>query len=785
MFFLRGARNFRVIAKCLLLCFFTVLLLAVISGNSAFASEERGKSGALRILFIGSFSPSDGSARRQLRGTENVFGSTAIIDIEFLYSDAQTGSSLSMLRDTLQYRIEQNNIKYDAVIASGDIALETAVTGLNDLLHETPVFFEDVYDRELAERAASEPHVYGKVQELHFSETVDSALNLFPDTDSICFIYDNSPTSLGQLKQFRDFAEKRGDLTFFELNTSMLIESELRAELSELNDNCILLCGRIDELEDKQISSDIEACKLVTESAAVPVFCLADLNIGDGFFGGAVVSPEKIGERTAKAIESFLDNGELPDDYFDTESEFEYKYDYNIIKQLGINLTAFPADTQYVNYEESFREKYGGTLALISVIVMLGLVFIQLVLRWFEFRIQNRKLSKTAENLQEALNISETNTVAKSEYLGSVANEIREPINRLFSLVERTKKEIDNKESTINNIGDIENTVRAVYSSFKEFLSISNTDSDFMEIKSEKISIINIFDDLSDMYSKLCSERDITFETEKKNIVSNEVKGDSYKLRLLLSNILSNALKYTENGMSVKFSVAETESNEQGVALFIFKVSDSGIGMSSEKLKVIFGSDAEDSTGSGLGIGLAMTKRYVSMMSGEIDAESSEGAGTSVTVRLPFKMCSEEDPVVYRPPESYDFQGNTALVAENNELNLAILKDMLEMAGFKAVCVKNGREAVYAFNGAGPNDFDIILLDSQMPIMDGAEAANTIRKSMHSNSASIPIIVAVYDAYPHEIERLKKSGVDDFVKKPVSAEQLLSVISKYVDENEL
>jgi signal transduction histidine kinase len=400
---------------------------------------------------------------------------------------------------------------------------------------------------------------------------------------------------------------------------------------------------------------------------------------------------------------------------------------------------------------------------------------------------KNRKLEISTSTLKEALKISERNGIAKSEYLNCVSNEIKQPMSTLISLINRTKKELNDSEKTKQNINAIDDTAHTLFNSVNELLNISNLDIQTLEINHEPFKLSRVLNDLRQTFSYLCNERNITFSENRYDITENNYYGDSYKLGLLLSNLLTNALKYTENGNTIDLKSTQKPSGDKNYAILEFVVSDTGIGMSKDKLDKVFSNNYNnDSAQNGSGLGLSMTKKYISMMNGNISAISTEGEGTSITVTIPLEICEKDGKQVrvYKSPEEYNFSGKTILIAEDNELNLAILDDVLKTVNFKTMIAKNGREAVYTFNKAQYKDIDVILMDVDMPIMDGYEAANTIRKSKHANSSTIPIIAMSQDVYEDDVEKILNNGFNSHVIKPVDADELYYTLEKYLETSE-
>lgn len=771
--------------------FFTIIFIIFSTSYTNGFSEENNNVSSdknIQVLFISSYSPSNTSVLKQLEGIRETLDGSVTLESEFLNSNIiNDNKNDALFYDILNYHISSYKNNFDIVIVGDDEALDLVLKYKNVLFPNTPIIFEGIENKFIAENAAMDPIITGSIEKLNFENNIHTALNLYPDAKNIIAVSDNTLTGIGDREQFYAEQEQFSNIIFKDINSSELNEEEFVSALSKLNNDSILFYLNMNETIDKKQYSDYEVCKLITENTTIPTFCLTDLNIGNGYFGGAVLSSKQSGIIAANTVNSIINGQNISEIPLLENSSSKYKFDFKVMKKYHINSSSLPSNSIYVNYEKSFREKYGKLLAIGSILIMILLLLIQFVIKWFESRMKNRKLEISTSTLKEALKISERNGIAKSEYLNCVSNEIKQPMSTLISLINRTKKELNDSEKTKQNINAIDDTARTLFNSVNELLNISNLDIQTLEINHEPFKLSRILNDLRQTFSYLCNERNITFSENRYDITENNYYGDSYKLGLLLSNLLTNALKYTENGNTIDLKSTQKPSGDKNYAILEFVVSDTGIGMSKDKLDKVFSNNYNnDSAQNGSGLGLSMTKKYISMMNGNISAISTEGEGTSITVTIPLEICEKDGKQVrvYKSPEEYNFSGKTILIAEDNELNLAILDDVLKTVNFKTMIAKNGREAVYTFNKAQYKDIDVILMDVDMPIMDGYEAANTIRKSKHANSSTIPIIAMSQDVYEDDVEKILNNGFNSHVIKPVDADELYYTLEKYLEMSE-
>ena len=768
--------------------FFTIIFIIFsISYTNGFSEENNNVSSDknIQVLFISSYSPSNTSVLKQLEGIRETLDGSVTLESEFLNSNIiNDNKNDALFYDILNYHISSYENNFDIVIVGDDEALDLVLKYQNVLFPNTPIIFEGIENKFIAEKAAMDPLITGSIEKLNIENNIHTALNLYPDAKNIIAISDNTLTGIGDRDQFYAEQEQFSNIIFKDINSSELNEEEFVSALSKLNNDSILFYLNMNETIDKKQYSDYEVCKLITENTTIPTFCLTDLNIGNGYLGGAVLSSKQSGIIAANTVNSIINGQNISEIPLSENSSSKYKFDFKVMKKYHISSSSLPSNSIYVNYEKSFREKYGKLLAIGSILIMILLLLIQFVIKWFESRMKNRKLEISTSTLKEALKISERNGIAKSEYLNCVSNEIKQPMSTLISLINRTKKELNDSEKTKQNINAIDDTAHTLFNSVNELLNISNLDIQTLEINHEPFKLSRVLNDLRQTFSYLCNERNITFSENRYDITENNYYGDSYKLGLLLSNLLTNALKYTENGNTIDLKSTQKPSGDKNYAILEFVVSDTGIGMSKDKL--FSNNYNNDSAQNGSGLGLSMTKKYISMMNGNISAISTEGEGTSITVTIPLEICEKDGKQVrvYKSPEEYNFSGKTILIAEDNELNLAILDDVLKTVNFKTMIAKNGREAVYTFNKAQYKDIDVILMDVDMPIMDGYEAANTIRKSKHANSSTIPIIAMSQDVYEDDVEKILNNGFNSHVIKPVDADELYYTLEKYLETSE-
>ena len=457
----------------------------------------------------------------------------------------------------------------------------------------------------------------------------------------------------------------------------------------------------------------------------------------------------------------------------------------NYDSQSGITETSSSQSTQQLidsqqihtepaaapNDKPSFREKYGKTLSLCSIAVLITLVLLQLIIKWLESSVLARRLEKASADLSAALKLCKETEAAKSEYISYAAHVIQKTASSLENKLELNKDD----NISITEYSDL-------IKSLRHLLDISYADEKSPGLKHEAFKLGDIISDIDRTYRSICEVKGIEFSEFKHEFEYNDLIGDTHKLMQILTSILNNSINFTPQGRSISLHTTQKYDGD-GTVYIEFKVIDTGTGMSKEKVNSIFHSNNHLSDSfSGSGIGLSIVRVYTELMNGTVDAESIEGEGCTVTVTIPFEIVRDTSEKTYelKPVEYYDYSGYTALIAEDNELNIAILSELLKEIGFDIISVSDGRQAVYAFNKAKRDEIDVILLDIDMPVMNGYEAANTIRKSKHANYASVPIIGMSSEISAHDFKKQHKNVFTSCISKPIDIDELYYALDKYI-----
>ena len=386
------------------------------------------------------------------------------------------------------------------------------------------------------------------------------------------------------------------------------------------------------------------------------------------------------------------------------------------------------------------------------------------------------------EALAEALHMAQEANRAKTAFLSNMSHEIRTPMNAIIGLDKLALKNEGLDGATRGYLQKIGDSANHLLSLINDVLDMSRIESGHTVLHVEDFSLRGMLEQINLMVSSQCSEKGLTYECRLLNDVGGHYIGDATKLKEVLINILSNAIKFTDAPGSVILSVGQTAAFEDQTTLK-FCIRDTGIGMDKEYIPKIFEAfsqedDSRKNKYGSTGLGMAITKGIVEMMNGDITVESEKGVGTefTVTVTLRNSECRDEE---HREPaargsdrKQVRLAGRRILLAEDIEMNAEIMTDLLSMEDIEAEHAKNGRIAVEMFTGHEPGYYDAILMDVRMPEMDGLEAAAAIRGLDRPDAGTIPIIALTANAFDEDVQRSMQAGMNAHLSKPVELEDL-------------
>ena len=403
-----------------------------------------------------------------------------------------------------------------------------------------------------------------------------------------------------------------------------------------------------------------------------------------------------------------------------------------------------------------------------------------------EMEASNKKLKKAKDITTEALQTAENANKAKTDFLSNMSHDIRTPMNAIIGMTSLIRHDAGNKDKVIEYADKIDISSQHLLGIINDVLDMSKIEAGKTVFKYTDFSILDFITELNTIFHPQIAEKNQTLTVTKENIRHEWVNGDQVHLMQIFNNLLSNAVKYTQEGGKIQFLVEECETKSSVYAKYRFLVSDNGMGMSADFKKTIFDpfTRAEDSVTNkiqGTGLGMAITKNLVEAMGGTIDVESELSQGSCFEVLIDLRIAenrSVSSAVQEEKNEQNDniFQGMRFLCAEDNELNAEILTELLKIEGAECTICENGEEILKTFEKSAPGDYDMILMDVQMPVMNGYEATREIRRSSHELAKKIPIIAMTANAFSEDIQHSLAAGMNAHVSKPVEMRVLEKTI---------
>ena len=413
-------------------------------------------------------------------------------------------------------------------------------------------------------------------------------------------------------------------------------------------------------------------------------------------------------------------------------------------------------------------------------------------LRLEQYNIQltqaNDEMRRAQDAAAEALQSAERASKAKTDFLANMSHDIRTPMNAIIGITTLMKNELHQPEKLAEHLGKLESSGKLLLGIINDILDMSRIESGKTTLNEEKMNLAQQISQLDSIIRQQAGQRRQTFTVETR-LQHENVLGDPSRLNQVLMNILSNAVKYTPTGGHIRLEVDELPRNEH-FARYRFVVQDDGIGMSEDFQKTLFDPfTREERSGTnrvqGTGLGMAITKSIVDLMGGSIGVESATGKGTRFEMVLEFPIDAEADhaqQVQALPEEAEETSplcGMKFLCAEDNAINAEILEMLLEAKGASCTICSNGQEIVDTFASVKPGEYDMILMDVQMPVMDGLEATRRIRSGENPLGRIIPILAMTANAFLEDMQKSREAGMDEHLSKPVDIAALEQTVKRF------
>ena len=376
-------------------------------------------------------------------------------------------------------------------------------------------------------------------------------------------------------------------------------------------------------------------------------------------------------------------------------------------------------------------------------------------------------------------------SLAKSQFLFNMSHDIRTPMNAIVGYTALAMKEPTSPEIR-EYLEKIDMSSQHLLALINDILEMSRIENGKIELEYVPTDLCGVFEGMEDLFSEQMKQKEMNFSVHTSQVKNRYVWCDRKNLNRVLLNILGNAYKFTPQGGTISATLWETGNGENGYGSYEMRIQDNGIGMSKEFAEKMFHAfererTSTDSGVEGTGLGLSITKSIVDLMGGTIEVMTAPGSGTEMIIRLKFRLAKPEDipdaPQAAVPEETVDFTGKRLLLVEDNEINMEIARMILEQLGFVIETAENGQTAVEKIASSEPGSYDLILMDIQMPIMDGYTATKTIRALDDRELAGIPIIAMTANAFAEDITAAEKAGMDGHIAKPIDIQVMKKTIT--------
>ncbi|MBR1571405.1 MAG: response regulator [Lachnospiraceae bacterium] len=738
-----------------------------------------------RVLVICSYSTTYVIVPEEEDGIYDVLKNSAIsYEVEYMNNkelgevDTHEDTFYNSLKEHLEYH-KNNGQEFSAILAADDDALHFCMDHRDELFPDLPIVFYGVNDIEYAEECVASHGVAGCIERTYLKENIELARKLLPNAKKIVMIHDSSKSGMGDWKQMQQVQADYPDMVISDINTGEVSEAEFIKEISSLENDTIAITGVCSGDNEGHFLTLDERANMIGEYASVPVFSLYMHGIGTGYTAGDAMYMRTCGQKAAEMVVEILNNGVSADDIeLNKEGFHQVAYDKMMMDKFDLSTKLMPEDAKALNYT-SVRQRYGALMLPMMIIIMS--LILMMILFYLEYLRTLRYISreKAAEAAKEE----------KDRFLLNISHDIRTPMNAIVGYTEMAKKYVDDREKVIDCMDKVATSGEYMLNMLNDVLEIARFDSGKMEISSIPFDIRDVRNELFIMLEEMASKKSLDFTITNENIEHEYVYGDKLHLNQIVMNLLTNAIKYTKPGGKVAGVIEEIDSDSSEYGKYRITIQDNGMGMSKEFQRHIFDmfSREKNTTASGIqgtGLGMSIVKRLVDAMNGEIEIESEVGYGTTITVEMPLRLADSvyEDGVASN--DAIDLSGMNVLLVEDNELNREIANEFLKEYGFNVETANDGAEAVDMVLKHKGGAYDFVLMDIQMPYMDGYVATMAIRGLTDKTKANVPIIAMTANAFEEDKQRAMLSGMNAHLAKPLNMDLLLEVVNNVLQNVE-
>ena len=499
-------------------------------------------------------------------------------------------------------------------------------------------------------------------------------------------------------------------------------------------------------------------------------------NLQYGENAEVLVAKAKAGETISL---SFINNGE---EYYSGVTSLSHNNWHLAFLARGADISTM--------YSHGMKNLMTRVFVISAAICVLGILIVFYSLRIAKEREQLQEQEKINIALNQAATAAADASMAKSTFLSNMSHDIRTPINGIVGMTAIALKEKNIPPKVEDCLNKINGASHHLLSLINDVLDMSRIESGKTEITNSPVDIRTVFANCVSIVKGQLDDRDLKFETDYDNFENPYLLGDELHMRQILINILGNSVKFTPDGGSIKLYACERPCDKDGYSMVHMELSDTGIGMKPEFLEHIWDAFSQADSAvrtnyKGTGLGMAITKSFVDLMGGEITAESEYGKWSKFTIDIPLQIDTEHSAsaVLAEDNTQTNLKGIKILLVEDNELNREIAAEILESEGALITEAVDGEKAVEMFKNNPAGTFDVILMDIQMPVMDGHTATRTIRALERTDAGTVPIIAMTANAFEDDIRASKEAGMNAHLSKPINLVELTKVVSHYYCES--
>ena len=444
---------------------------------------------------------------------------------------------------------------------------------------------------------------------------------------------------------------------------------------------------------------------------------------------------------------------------------------------LGVNYwyLLVSARSDSIDLTELSQQHFFISALLVAVILVMGLVGLIYLFQ------RNRSISRHNEELQSATALANQANIAKRDFLAKISHEIRTPLNGVMGMITLAKSDYREREKCLDHLDRASASAQYLLALINDVLNMSQIESGKQKLAEETVDMIALLEEVKSQLESSAREKGLSVETSAGTLAHRYFKGDSLRLKQIITNLTTNAVKYTPSGGRIRLEIGETEGD--GGSRVVFWVEDNGEGIAPEQMEAIFKpfEQAGLQRKGGVGLGLSIVRSFVELMDGTITVDSKPGLGSTFTVLLPLPAAPPlEETAEQRGAD--DLSGISILLAEDNEINAEIAIALLESKGAEVTSVPDGGDAVKAFRQAAPGTYQVILMDIQMPNMNGIEATKAIRALERPDAKEILIFAMTANAFKEQQDEMLEAGMNECLYKPMDMEKVCGCIKRWTRE---